>query len=380
MRLRVTVCALLGVAFFLFGISLHRAAEKGPCLPDKTWVSVADLDSEGYLQRYGCIGTVFDFRPRHPCVQAVMLPLCALGSRMVHDGHAELVAPLVLAVFAAVAAATMFFLWHVSDDAASVVLYLSFAYAWILGGTADLFTLSEAVLLATLAMVASGAWDWRAWFWMSALAGGITVTNVVKPLLAAFAGGKCPPGALRKCVSLGGVCAAVFAVIVVGLKLLGWAFGFEYGIGSVVSYAWNDITSVLPLGASVSDRLNMFWQAFLCEPMLLHGPIIGVDNFLGGYGSPVPHVLAAAVLAAALCGAVRGRLDPVVRASLAMVAFDFLLHGLVGWGAAEGQIYCGHWFFVIPILVSRLPGAAWKLCLAGGVASWNIRTVASIIL
>ena len=83
MRLRVTVCVLLGVAFLLFGISLHRAAEKGSCLPDRTWVSVAALDSEGYLQKYGCIGTVFDFRPRHPGVQArVASVLCAANRRV----------------------------------------------------------------------------------------------------------------------------------------------------------------------------------------------------------------------------------------------------------------------------------------------------------
>lgn len=378
MTLRAIVCVVLWLAFALFGIALHRAAEKGPCAPGKTWVSIAGLDSEPYLRDYGCIGTVFNFRPRHPCAPLVMMPVYALGSRMAHDGHGEMVPPFVLTVFALLAATSVFLLWRISDDFSSVVLYLSFAYSWILAGTADYFTVSETILLATLVLVAAGVRDWKVWLGTALLAGGVTVTNGVKPLLAAFASGNLRQAPLRKCVMTLGICGVSAFVFVIVSKLVGWLFGFESGIATVFSYCWDDIIAVLPSGATFCERLNMFWQAFVCEPLLLHGQIVGVDNFFH-YGSIVPHVLVALLLAGTVLGAIRSRKDPIVKAALAMVAVDFALHGLVGWGAAEGQIYCGHWFFVIPFLISRLPGRAWKLALAGGFAAWNVLIAADLL-
>ena len=55
-----------------------------------------------------------------------------------------------------------------------------------------------------------------------------------------------------------------------------------------------------------------------------------------------------------------------------MTAFDFLLHVVVGWGMVEAQIYCGHWLYLVPVLVAYLPGRWWKFALAALVAGWNL--------
>ena len=36
----------------------------------------------------------------------------------------------------------------------------------------------------------------------------------------------------------------------------------------------------------------------------------------------------------------------------ATLAVDIVIHFVFFWGMDEAQIYCGHWFYVLPILVA----------------------------
>ena len=42
----------------------------------------------------------------------------------------------------------------------------------------------------------------------------------------------------------------------------------------------------------------------------------------------------------------------IMRIIVATLSIDIVIHFVFFWGMEEAQIYCGHWFYVLPILVA----------------------------
>jgi len=158
-----------------------------------------------------------------------------------------------------------------------------------------------------------------------------------------------------------------------------WMFLDGISVKQGVSITVNEVAKFLSTDFSLSERLPLAWNAFWCEPMMLRESVIGQGEIVHDYRTFLPHILGAAVLALCVWSAIRNRRLPVVRAALSMVVFDFLLHVVVGWGTDEGQIYCGHWFWAIPLLVVLLPRRVVPVVLALviGIAAQNLSVVFS---
>lgn len=361
MKRIVPVAVLLAACFCAAGLALHRACEGAPA-NKLGWVDVAGYDSECLLAWHTNVGSIFSVSHRHPLMTVVLSPITAVGSSVAQRLGEEAGKRAVIGVFALVGAASFLLLWLVMRGrgrdavpcACAAVLWLSFAHVWILGGIAESFPVSLAISLGALLMVERDVRDGRAWAALSSFAGAVTVTNVVKPMLAWWAGGGDDPrrgrttlafgAALAACVLLGGACLAVKWCLIDGC-------GLAAGAASVRG----DVTACLPAGMDWGRRLWFLWNGFWCEPMMLHGTVIGKGPVEAAYPTLLPHAVGAGVLALCAVSVVRNRREPVVRAALAMFSVDFVLHVVLGWGIAEGQIYCGHWFYLIPVLVSRLP-------------------------
>jgi len=365
MKRLLIFCAVLWVAFAATGIAMHEAS-KGHDRNEFGWVGIAGYDSEAFLSSYIHMEAMFDVGHRHPLRGIAFFPIIAVGVTATDWFGPEVGQRAVLACFALFGVTSFLLLWlvlaklgapFVSRVGASA-LWLSFAYVWILGGIAETFGASMMILLGVTLLVAYGVRDVRAWFAACVVAGGVTVTNGVKPILSwlAAAGGwdyvrKLP----RKTVLVFcGVASGLFLAALAFLALK-WTFldgfGFFGGIHSVVS----DIGMYLPHGTGFGRRCWLTWNMFWCEPMLLHGKFVGASYVTAAYGKALPHVVGAAVMALCVWSAIANFWRPVVRAALLMVSFDVLLHVVVGWGFEEGYLYCGHWFWIIPLLVGLLP-------------------------
>jgi len=288
---------------------------------------------------------------------------------------------------AALAAGTVWMLWLVTGDVGAVAMWLSFAYVWLLASEPELFAVSQAVLVATLLLVRRKVTDLRVWGGMVLLAGGVTVTNVVKPIAAlavTFGRDGAVVEALRRHARkflLGiGSLLAFLAVV----EVCKWYFIDGMSPAEEIATGWNYIAKWFSGDFSFGERLRRIWEMFFLEPVMTHGAIFSQSNAEGldllplGYGCLVPHVLGAGLLVLCIWSAWRNRGEAVIRAALAMVVFDFLLHVVLGWGLIEAQIYCGHWFYVFPVLIAGLGGRWWKYALAAVIAAWNLQFIGAV--
>lgn len=356
---------LVFLGFGVTGQVLHRSCRGAP-VTNLGWVDIVGYDAEGYVSSFTNIGTMFTVSHRHPLMMAVCSPITAVGSSVALRLGDEAGKNAAIGTFALVGAANFLLLWLVMAKSgarlvsriSAAVLWMSFAHVWILGSITESFPISMTILLGTLLMVAHQVRDWRAWVSISAVAGAVTVTNVLKPPLAWIAGtdGDADYRLLRRRVLLLGlsVCLGLAALGAVGV-LLKWTYVDGFGVRTGAGIVWNEIAECLPANTSWGRRLWHVWNNLWCEPMMLHGKIIANGPVACPYGSPLPHLAGIGVLALCVLSVIRNFRHPLVRALLSMLAVDVFIHVICGWGLSEGQIYCGHWLFAVPILVALLP-------------------------
>jgi len=186
----------------------------------------------------------------------------------------------------------------------------------------------------------------------------VTLTNGLKPALA-FLTLRNPsrrPPYLR---------LMVIGLVVAGLGMSAmiykWVFIHHFTLAQGFHSITYDITQYFAPSLSLFERLSYSWESFFCEPIFPHGSLrslIGAETIAPGYGrllgsfAFVPHVLVASVLVLAVRSAWINRRERVIRALLAMISVDFFLHLVLAWGVLEGQIYCAHWIFALPILLT----------------------------
>ena len=366
MKKLLVIAAFLWIAFGVVGLKLHQACVGRE--PNRLgWVDIGGYDSEGYLSWFTNIGTLFTVNHRHPLMCTVLSPVTAVGSTVAQKAdNLETGKKAVIFCFALFGAGSFLLLWLVMSRmgtgkvsrVAAAVLWLSFAQTWILAGIAESFGPSQTILLGVLLMAVQGVVDWRLWTAMSAVSGAVTVTNGVKPLIAWILCGRGRDfirGIGRRTVWLVLLSSCGAAVLLAGIMAVKWAYVDGIGAAEGFAVTLSEVTMCLPQDLTFGQRLWHAWNSFWCEPMLLHESVIGKSVVETPYRTVLPHLACAAVLVLCAWSAVRNFRLPVVRAALAMVAFDVLLHVVVGWGIVEGQIYCGHWFWIIPLLVSLLP-------------------------
>lgn len=371
---------VLWALFSVFGVLFYEKTKT----VDKRgleFVSVSGLDGDVYLRRYCHVYSLLQFRKRHPAEAVVSAPFIVVGSSVTEKAGEEAGKIALILLAAALATATVLMLYLVVGDLGALALWLSFAYVWLLASSPELMAVSQAILVGTLLLVRRCVRDLRVWTGMALLAGGTTVTNVVKPVAAWGVGAFGDSSAIRELrrhvrtvLWLGAGLLGVLLVVEV-VRWLSGASSLQLELASAADY----LTKWSATRFSWGERLARIWEMFFLEPMMTHGAIFGpldeatkLDLLPLGYANALPHVVGGALVG--LCGwsAWRNRGDAVVRAALAMTAFDFLLHVVVGWGLIEAQIYCGHWLYVVPVLVAGLPGRWWKFAAAALVAGWNL--------
>ena len=378
---------LVWAGFCVTGLSLHRACCDAP-VNHLGWVDVAGYDSEAYVGWCTNVGTMFSVNHRHPLMTVVFSPITAVGSSVAQRMGEEAGKRAVIVVFALIGALNFLLLWLVMEKSgagllsriSAAALWLTFAHVWILGGIAESFSVSMLVLLGTLLMVQCQVRDWRAWVAASAVAGAVTITNVIKPAFAWLVGvdGDAAFRMVRRRMLLLGVAAGLgLAVLGGACVMLKWIYvdghGVMWGAGSV----WADVSECLSGDMSWGDRLWCIWNCLWCEPMVLHETVVGKSLVENAYGSVLAHFVCLVVLLLCCISVVRNFRQPLVRALLTMLSVDFVIHVLCGWGIAEGQIYCGHWLFAVPILIALLPPrlALVSLPLAAAAAFMNFSVV-----
>ena len=141
-----------------------------------------------------------------------------------------------------------------------------------------------------------------------------------------------------------------------------WYFGAPGGVfrrSFVVIYASLRFLclqeSIQPTPDFFNPRLKPAQQANHSRQNLpvLHWKLArAVSKITVGYGTWWPYALCAAVYLLAAVGAWRMRHMLITRMILTTLFVDLTIHVGFFWGMEEAQLYCGHWFYVLPIFAA----------------------------
>jgi hypothetical protein len=245
-------------------------------------------------------------------------------------------------------------------------LFACFGYVRYLAAGPESFSVSMLLALAVLwwgvrspfvagrqLIEGKGVYDKLVWILLFVMATGITLTQGSKVILAYLISRRMTK---RDWMFLaGGAVALALAgcgFYVVKLMLLG-------SDGRTISSAFAELFSCIPHDLTIVQRLRML-EMFFFEPILPHGVPYSVSEITAGYTSWWQYVVCAMIYIATAVGAWRMRSALIVKMIAAMFCVDAVIHLAMFWGMSEAQIYCGHWFYALPILMA----GAWKRSVA----------------
>ena len=375
--LEIALFVALWAAFTAYGIWLRGQ------IPFERNGELHGLDYNGHGVLFSHARQMVAFiRFRHPLFNILLAPVSFFGDALAHGSEwrfgdetaTDASIPLwcfLCALFSAIVSACVWFVWRIGAAvcgprarwraAVCAAVFACFQYVRYLAACPESFSISMLLYLALAAWamrdrVKEGwallpeeaaerekfdLWIWIAFFFLAA---GITVTQGAKVLLAYFLTHRIPRRQLRLiALSLCGLLAAgcafylvKHAIVAGGKRSVADALGESIG----VVYLIKDI--------SWPRRLCML-EMFFFEPVISHGAPFSAFTITETYRAAWPYLACGALYAVAAVGAWRLRKTRLMRVLAAGFAIDILLHIVLFWGMEESQIYCGHWFYILPI-------------------------------
>lgn len=301
-------------------------------------------------------------RFRHPLFGWLMSPIPLFGERIARISLVAYWGYLSL-IFSGFVAASVWLAYRIMARIEGVgrvraaicaAGFASFGYMRYLAAGPESFPVSMLLALVVLwwgcrSQVSDGRRQVRdriGWGALFFLSGGITITQGVKTALSYVVTRKQTRRAwLFLC---GGALALAMCGTLFYVAKLVW-LGTEGG--QAINSAFERLFSSIPHGLSWEQRLRMV-EMFLCEPIIPHEVPYSVSRITVGYGTWWPYVLCAALYLLAAVGAWRMRHMRIMRMIAVTLSVDFVIHFAFFWGMEEAQIYCGHWFYALPILVA----------------------------
>lgn len=143
-----------------------------------------------------------------------------------------------------------------------------------------------------------------------------------------------------------GIFCVLFALTFPNLvtRLIERPRGFLYAVmGDSFSFQGSD-----------TSRWQLFIDNFLSDPILFHhttGIIYSHDTIhLPSYPSVWFYVPIAVIFLLVLTSVIVNWRKPVIHLFCCCFVFDLFMHFGIGYGMEEGQLFCGHWLFFIPVV------------------------------
>jgi hypothetical protein len=353
--------AALWAAYWAFGLWLRQQISFEPD------GELHGFDYNGHGDLFASTGRLIRFmRFRHPLFGFFLYPIALVGEPLAQQST-WLYWGYLCAVFSAVVTACVWMVWRLCTaicgdrfrGALCAILFAGFGYVAYLAACPESFSIS---MLLSLGVLAWGMRDrtegaetaeekrdlvmldrivWGALFFLSA---GVTITQGAKVALAYLATHRLT----RKEGWVLGISTAglVAAGVLFYVAKLVWFGNGGYTIGDALAYNFGFIVR----GVGWRERLRML-EMFFFEPVIPHGAPYHEFRIPSGYRTIVPYLACAALYVLAGIGGWRMRRTRLFRVMAAGFSVDVLIHLVCFWGMEEGQIYCGHWFHLLPLLV-----------------------------
>lgn len=376
---------LLWGAFVAFGIWVRSCQPWKLPTPDP--VEIHGLDYHRYAWMLGHVTMIKYAAFRHPLYGWFMSPFILFGHRIREVGGLWAYWIWLVCLFSLVMTVAVWLVHKVLlrlelkpfERFVCCALFSSFASVWMLAACPESFGLSCVLALCTILWGLESARrcagdtvygrqiDLVGWSALALLTGGVTITQLAKTGLAYAVTHKVTKRLLL-CFAGGFVLIVLLTVGIFALRMWGRNLSAAPGHAETLAGAWQNIDSYLTASTvSLSTRFHRMW-VFFSEPLVTRGEDFQ-QNEVGTYRNMVAPLLVWCVLGCAAAGAWFNRRHPIVKLLAAMFAVDFAIHFVVAWGMIEAQIYAGHWFYGLPLLVgllqSRVPSRGRFACSVG---------------
>ena len=275
---------------------------------------------------------------RHPLLAAALYPLYLLNMALTAATGVNCVQFVVAALLMACGLGSVLMVYRTclitgTPRGAALLLsalFLSFAYVMLSLIVADHFALSMLLLTLYIYIAARKLHNGTRFSPGEAavavvLMGGITLSNAALAcIIVAAVNGR---SLLRPRMLLGGI-------VVPGLLLA--------AVALLLTLTWGDaasaVNSQVEFVGSDASRMAIFVENFLGESLQLHRG----------------HVLVAATVSYALFGFIAGRRSRMAQMLAALLAFNIVLHLVIGFALEEVYIMAAHWVPVIPLSTAFL--------------------------
>lgn len=356
-RIHAIECAVfvgLWLAYFGFGLWARRQ------FPLDALGAIHGWDFNGLAEILSDYRQLSFIRFRHPFFGFFLSPIPLLLGRLARQDYLAYWSCLSF-IFAGFTTLGVWLVYRLSlaldgvgrvRAALCTAAFAAFAYVRYMSVGPESYPISMALALATLLWIVytrrhevGMRTDLAVWGALFFFAGGMTITQGVKVVLAYLVTHRLTRRAWGWLVG-GGLGILSLGAAFYLLKLV--VFGDE---SRTVEAAFRELWAVVPQGIGWSARLRML-EMFFCEPIIPHGVSYVESKILTGYAAWWPYAVCGAIYLLAARGAWRLRREPVLRAAAAMFAVDFVIHLVFFWGMDEAQIFCGHWFYLLPVLAA----------------------------
>lgn len=232
-------------------------------------------------------------------------------------------------------------------------LFFSFAHSILLSIQIDSFVLSLLFLMFLLLLFLNNYYNIYFNNILFFAITGTTSTNVIKFILYIFI--ICKKNiqtSLRQILKSSILFILLFLFTIPDLlhRLFVQHLGLKYSL----------LAQTLDYQGSSQGKLRLFFDNYISEPLLFHSQekliYLSDTSHLQAYPSLFFYIPIIIIVGGVICSIITNNNKKVITLIVSFLCVDIFIHVILGYGITEGQIFCAHWFFFIPILLALLEG------------------------
>ncbi len=233
----------------------------------------------------------------------------------------------------------------ISNAITVVILFSSFAHILLLSTQVETFVLTMLFSLLCIYLIQIKRDNTLSDNLLFALLTGVTSTNSIKFFLLNLCNAKSIKQYCAKCIKSIWLFILLFTIPLIGLYKRIVIEGLDLStaiLGDTFEYTTTE-----------GNRLLMFINGFICDPICFHSQDVFYANTsgdLGAYNSWWCYIPVIFILCMVGYGIFFNYKNKVVQMALVCVLVDFFFTQVLGYGVDQPWIACGGWLFAIPII------------------------------
>lgn len=314
-------------------------------------------DSYWYIKWGGHLSNIAKWNLRHPLIMFILSPITFLdemiihSSPIVHYGIFTFLSSIIASWCVLLVYKINVFLSN--NNLASMLCALSYAcfgHMILLSISFESFIMSQFFLLLLIVYYFNKRKNIYVDNVIFLLLTGTTLTNILK-VFVVYCFDECN---LKKSIQKTIKSSILFIIVILPLAIRNVIKGNNL-LGDTASYI-----------QQVPDKLYAFYHNFISEPLLLHGMnrtvYPQINNiyhseighyFFDAYPFPLIFNLCIIIIVSlSIYSAIINRRNRILQIFLLWFLIDITILFGSGYGLCQAEIFCGHWFFIIPILIS----------------------------